>query len=154
MKPAFYLPILALFIFSGFSAFSQEIVVLNPTTTDIDDATIVLLSPDVNYGDDDELSVYTWTHNGELNKTRSLLRFDMSAIPAEAEILDATLILYFNTVSTNGSQHSGENNYYIQRVVSPWDEETVTWNSQPFTTQLNRVEVPEPPTPTRILWWT
>jgi hypothetical protein len=47
-------------------------------------------------------------------------------------------------------QHSAigvSNNAWLERVTSPWNEFTVTWNNQPSATTVNRVAVPASTSP-------
>ncbi|MHB2154418.1 DNRLRE domain-containing protein [Calditrichota bacterium GD2] len=37
---------------------------------------------------------------------------------------------------------------YLRRVLEPWDEQTITWNTQPSTTTADEVSVPAPATTT------
>ncbi|MFZ1594052.1 MAG: DNRLRE domain-containing protein, partial [Chitinophagales bacterium] len=57
----------------------------------------------------------------------------------------AYLSLFAN--STTSSQYnsslSGPNISLIRRVISPWEEDLVTWDSAPATTTVNQVTIPE-----------
>ncbi|PHS08600.1 MAG: hypothetical protein COA88_06450 [Kordia sp.] len=66
-------------------------------------------------------------------ETRNLIRFDFSQIPAGATVQSVELSLYSYNSTANGT-HSGINTSLLQRVTSSWEEDTVTWNSQPITT--------------------
>lgn len=37
---------------------------------------------------------------------------------------------------------SGNNNFIVQRIIEPWDENTVIWTNQPGSTAQNQVAVP------------
>jgi hypothetical protein len=86
-----------------------------------------------------------WTWDGESGIERSLMEFDLSQIPQNAEICYAYLSLFAN--STTSSQYnsslSGPNISLIRRVISPWEEDLVTWDSAPATTTVNQVTIPE-----------
>jgi hypothetical protein len=71
-----------------------------------------------NYGSDTQFTVRP--DNGA--DRRGLVRFDLSAIPANAAITSATLYLYENGNKTGQTT-------YIYRVTSSWNESTVTWDS-------------------------
>ncbi|MHB2149759.1 DNRLRE domain-containing protein [Calditrichota bacterium LG25] len=52
-------------------------------------------------------------------------------------------------------QHGGGDSYrasqsatYLRRVTEPWDEQTITWNTQPQSTTADQVSVPAPATTT------
>jgi hypothetical protein len=65
-------------------------------------------------------TLYVGMYSGTIK--RSLLRFDLSTIPAGATINSATLSVY---------QSGGETGHTINahRITGSWDEATVTWNS-------------------------
>jgi hypothetical protein len=71
-----------------------------------------------NFGSDTQFTVRP--DNGA--DRRGLVRFDLSAIPANATITSATLYLYENGNKTGQAT-------YIYRVTSSWNESTVTWDS-------------------------
>jgi hypothetical protein len=99
-----------------------------------------------NYGLDDFLGAHAWTNQGTPDTSRSLLKFDLNAIPPNAVITSALLSLYNNpnTVFAGGEHSwlSGPNNGLIQRITSNWDDRTVTWMTQPSSTTQNQVPIP------------
>jgi len=98
-----------------------------------------------NYGADDAMGAHAWTNQGTPDTARSLLQFDLSSVPVGSVITYAYLSLYNNpTTPYAQGQHStlsGPNNLFIQRIISPWDENSVTWFSQPIATSQNEVSV-------------
>ena len=95
-----------------------------------------------NFGDVNQLPVTSWTFSSTPGTIRSLVQFDYSQIPAGAQILNAELSLYAIDSQVGHGQHStlsGSNSAWIERITSPWNESTVSWNTQPATTTLNRV---------------
>jgi hypothetical protein len=78
--------------------------------------------PTANYGSDPTFRVRP-NNNSE---RRGLVRFDLSAIPANAIITSADLYLY-ETRAIPGQTT------YLYRVTRTWSEASVTWNS-PWTT--------------------
>ncbi|RUA31717.1 MAG: hypothetical protein DSY76_01190 [Bacteroidetes bacterium] len=100
----------------------------------------------VNYGTQPQFAADAWTFMGTPGVVRSVIDFQPQLyLPAGAQLTSATLRLYGITVSGYGfGQHSslsGSNACWIERVVSPWYESTVTWATQPQTTTLNRVSL-------------
>jgi hypothetical protein len=99
-----------------------------------------------NYGSFDAIGAHAWTNNGTPDTGRTLLQFDLSAIPVGSTITYAYLSLYNNPNTTYGqglhSTLSGGNDLYVQRITSQWDEHTVTWFTQPTSTAQNEVSVP------------
>ena len=103
----------------------------------------------MNYGTNDQLPADAWTFSGIPGVVRSVFEFDLSAIPANAIIDSASLSLYAIDFTTGLGQHAGSgNDAWLERVTSPWNEFTVTWNTQPSTTIVNRVAVPASISPT------
>jgi len=107
------------------------------------------LSPNTNYGTDPSYGAQAWTNAGNDVIARDVIEFDISSIPSGAIITDAKLSLYQDLTSSRG-QHStlsGSNVSWLQRITSPWDEMTVTWNTQPTTDTTNQVTLPESTSP-------
>lgn len=118
------------------------ILSLQPDGTDGKDAVFSEIAPDGNWGDIEEIHLYAWTQNGALNINRVAIDFDLSSLPSDAKIDSAFISLYYNSTSTYGSGHSGNTNFVIQRITMNWEESTVSWGSQPATTEINQVLVP------------
>lgn len=133
----------------GFSAFAQTTIVLQPDAAAGKDAEIFSCVPcgydNLNFGTKRDFDAITWTNNGNQSKVRSLIQFDLSGIPAGAIISDARLSLYFNPTSTEGTHFSSfphDNSAVLKRIITPWTESTVTWNTKPTTTGHNAVVLP------------
>ena len=94
------------------------------------DALINQQSPNTNYGSFQQLYMSQgWTFCGNATSTcNSLIKPDISAIPAGATIVDAEL--YYYMVAYTGS---ATNFYTLFNVTSSWSESTVTWNNKPST---------------------
>ncbi|MBN2806935.1 MAG: DNRLRE domain-containing protein [Prolixibacteraceae bacterium] len=131
--------------------FAQKKMVLQPGPNDGKDATIYWIESiegrngdmmSKNYGSLTALPSEAWTVDGDFFIARSLLEFDFSSIPANAEIISAALSLYFDGTYEHQSL-SGSNEMLIQRVTSPWEENAVTWNNQPSISVENQAKVPE-----------
>lgn len=96
-----------------------------------------------------DLNAMAWTFSGTPGVMRGLIRFDLSSIPVNAIVVNASLYLYNNPTSGNGNptgQHSslsGSNAAWLQRVTSPWSESTVVWSNQPTSTTANQVVIPQ-----------
>jgi hypothetical protein len=137
------------FLFVLTPVFSQTTIVLQPNGIDGKDALLANCVPcgyaNTNYGWSEDFAAAAWTNNGADSKLRSLIRFDLTSIPANSSIVSATLSLYHNPSSLNGdhSSLSGSNESVIQRVTTPWDENVVTWQNQPNTTTINQVILPQ-----------
>jgi len=124
--------------------FGQTTIVLQPDSASGKDALLHGLSSEVdkNFGKNPQFAATAGTFNGEFGATRSIISFNLSQIPANAVINAAKLSLYAWDTNSGLLQHSGSNAGWLERVTSAWNEFTVTWNSQPTTTTVNRVELP------------
>ena len=113
-----------------------------------------------NFGNDSLMIIEAWTWNGDFGITRVLLKFaELSTIPTNATIINAELRLY--GLPINGGHYQGNSCYpgspyssscpnkaFIQKVTSVWNEQTVTWNTQPTTTTINQITIPQ----TNLQW--
>lgn len=117
------------------SAVAQTIT-LQPSAAAGKDAVLDSRLGTTNFGSSSDVMSVAWTNGGTPTTGRTLLEFDLSAIPAGAIINSAELSLYGYTSVSNGSHSSlsGSNESYIQRVTTSWNENTVTWNTQPSVT--------------------
>ena len=124
---------------------AQTSITLQPTPAQGKDAEVFSCIPcgysDKNFGTKKDFNALAWLNGGNLTIVRSLIQFDLSSIPANALITGAQLSLYFNSTSLEG-YHSGTNASYLQKIIAPWGETTVTWNNQPVTTTTNQVLLP------------
>jgi hypothetical protein len=102
-----------------------------------------------NYGNALQNAAYVLNNNyGDSNVNRALIHFDLSFLPKNCLIKSASLNLYA-LISNGIPNHSGDNAAYIERVIEPWKEYSVTWNNQPNTSIENRVELPKSTSPTQ-----
>lgn len=102
-----------------------------------------------------ELDIAAWTVNGSSFFLRSFLRFDdLAKIPSTAKVLSATLYLYGVSSSIASPQGNstypgspylqyGTNRSIIEPVKGPWDEHTITWNTQPNVNAQEQVAIPK-----------
>jgi len=108
------------------------------------DTLVYSANPYTNYGDD----YYSGIGNNVLNNIlRMYIKFNLSAVPADARIVDAKLKLYqFYT--------EGTDNFTIglYRVTDDWDESTIDWDSQP--TSSTDAEITNNITAGAITWET
>lgn len=94
-----------------------------------------------------DLPVLAWTINSNPFYVRSLLKFDLSSIPASATIVSANLYLYSYPSPTNNgnltdANFGTTNGMYVQQVTANWSPSTATWANQPSTTTTGQVTVP------------
>jgi len=114
------------------------------------DAMISNIDPDKNFGTYTYFEASYMTAESNLTvmrSRRSLIFFDMSALPKSAVIKKAVLKLYYDTplpwdstIYASANTASYVKPYGVfQQIVEPWDEGKVTWNNQPKTTEVNQV---------------
>ncbi|MEK6851107.1 MAG: DNRLRE domain-containing protein, partial [Candidatus Thermoplasmatota archaeon] len=117
-----------------------QFLVLQPDGANGTDAFVLDVTPTWNFGDNATLWAGRDAANGSL--ARSLLRFDLSAIPAGATILNATLELY-QSAGTAGAVE-------VRRASAPWTEGSGarSWTTVPLTVRetagLRRTQEPVP----------
>ena len=93
------------------------------------------------------LNVIAWTHNQQINNTKAYIDFEINHKVANADDIEQ-VYLYLNfcyncsALPTTGGGNSGDNAMYVRRVTSPWEELSITWNSQPTVSEENKVLVP------------
>ena len=130
--------------------FAQNTLTLQPDATDGKDATIWHLrdqsrswgpSSDTPNGTDASFIAQEWTWYGNVGRRKGLIDFDLSSLPANSVITKAELSLYAYPNSADGghSTLAGSNECTLQQITSDWDENTVTWNTQPTVTTVNSV---------------
>ena len=120
------------------SNFSQKTIVLQPGPSDGYDTKINSAFPDYQWGTNPNLVACAWTYDGIFGIGRYLIRFDLSIIPSNAQILDARLTLFYDPDAANGEQY-GANASYIEKIIENWDDMTATWNNQPLSTGAGAV---------------
>jgi hypothetical protein len=131
----------------SFASTAQTTLTLQPDAAAGKDAAIISCAScgysGRNFGSATENCAVSWTKSGTEYKIRSLVRFDLASIPSGAEIVSATLSLYCARGGEEGNHFGffGSNKAWIERVTSPWNENTVTWETQPATSSRNRVLV-------------
>lgn len=123
---------------------AQTTILLESGQTTIKDAYLHSINANGNFGTHKDFAAIAGTNSGTPVTVRSLIQFDFGAIPAGVQILSARLNLFGYYSSANGTHNTinGSNAAYLRRVTSPWQEQTVSWNGQPSTTQLNQVATP------------
>jgi RHS repeat-associated protein len=95
---------------------------IQPPVNEAQDAMILSDDPASNFDGNWRLSVGT-TSSG---LARSVVRFDLSVVPAGTVLDTASLEMYFDQDHTTGD---ADVPLEARRVSAPWDESTVTWNS-------------------------
>jgi hypothetical protein len=112
-----------------------------------EDATIDNYNPAGNYPNEIEYASRAWTISSVPTVWRSVFKFNLSCIPQNAVVQSASLSLYYATQNGFGNQQheslTSSDESVVQRITSPWFENTVTWNNQPAATNADEVILPQ-----------
>jgi len=142
--------ILVSFLLTSIFAFSQQTIIVDEG----EDSFVWNLSRKVEqyknaetsvFGDRYFLDLSQWTWSGTSGERIALINFDIPEI-RNAEIISAKLHLYGVTINhpTYPAAHSklsSDNDFYLYRITSPWNQENVCWNNKPNYTQSNAILV-------------
>lgn len=135
------------------STSQYKIVVLQPDPDKGKDAMISNLNPEKNFG---AHKYFEATFLSEpvltvMRSNRSLIYFNLDTIPKSAVIKKVMLTLSYDlpipfdsTYLININPTTTGINWYgavLQQVVEPWEEDKVTWATQPKTIEANQVYV-------------
>lgn len=104
-----------------------------------EDAMIRNDQPDSNYGNSMDYIANAFTAQGNFFIQRSLMNFDFSQLPPNAEILNADLSLFCNYISGHTQLQCGDNLCVLQRITGNWQENTVNWSNQPPSDTVHEV---------------
>lgn len=114
------------------------------------DALISSYYPEENYGNGLSLNATTSNIDRIRYVERAYIDFDLSFIPKGATILKAELKLYADTIvkvggytghstTSNGSYDTNE--WVVETIVSPWEENTITWFNTPSTSVSSKIDL-------------
>ena len=91
-----------------------------------------------------DIVLQEWTERGVPTTKYGLIQFDLAEI-SDASLIDSALLsLYYDALSWDPghAKDAGSNEFFIYRLLGPWDE-SVSWNQLPPFTDINKVLVPE-----------
>lgn len=131
-----------LFVVCQLTGWGQTIITFRPGPETGQDCEIRTDFPTTPIGYSTSFCSDAWTVSGEFVIIRSLIRFDLSSIPQDAIILSASLSLFCNPASSHYQLQSGDNESYLMRALEHWDQDVVTWNTQPATTMNQAIYLP------------
>ena len=138
--------ILTLFVSCSTSkvASSGNIITFYSYESSRGDAVFSRIVPNNNYGSQEDIHLYAWTQNDILNINRVVLDFNTSNIAQNVQIKSAYLNVYYNPTSKydkalGGNGNTGTVDFIIEQITSEWNEETVTWATQPEATAVDKV---------------
>ena len=102
------------------AALAQATVVIQPDAAAGEDTYMAFASSVQNYGTVTQVTTNSQSNGG----ARTLVRFNLSAVPPGATIVSATLELHYFFTRTSASE-----SIRVHRVLRPWTELGVTWRS-------------------------
>ncbi len=113
-----------------------QTLVIQPDAQEGKDAYLNSRVPNKNLGQHPDLDALALNYGKKGQKipvtVRGLVAFDLSAIPADAQIVKAELNLFNNDRSVNISgKQIGKNQATLTPVTEAWEEASVTWANQP-----------------------
>ncbi|MFN3852283.1 MAG: M36 family metallopeptidase [Spirosomataceae bacterium] len=116
---------------------------LQPDSSNSNDIDISSLFPTTTFTTNRYLVPYNWSQFGNTETRRTLIKFDLSSIPANAVIDSAYLSLYYSQKFVNDNPpftgHFGTNAFEVKRITQDWIAATTNWSNQPVTTNTNQV---------------
>ncbi len=130
------------------NSFSQSVISIRLGPATGQDCNVASYIPDTPLPEYPDMVAASWTYQGEFNLWRPLFKFNLRGVPARAQFLSARLSLFGNPYPCS-ALHSGANKSYLRKVTSPWDHNSVTWETQPDFSTVNQVELPQSTFPTQ-----
>jgi hypothetical protein len=127
---------------------SQTTVTLSPAGSGGQDAYLASGTPTNNFGNHPEFGASAWSCSGTLCLARGVMQIDMSSIPVNAVVMSANLYLNCDVDITTPTYTTGTGGT-LSKATSSWTENTVTWATQPSTTNVNQVAVSTPTSQTQ-----
>ncbi|RYU94060.1 DNRLRE domain-containing protein [Emticicia agri] len=118
------------------------VLVLQPNASSSKESTISSIIPDENRSANiKDIGGVTQIN---YNTTRTLLDFDLSSIPDGTPIDSARLYLFGNPNTTIGP-NIAPNDLDIYRIITYWNQNTVTWHTQPSMDLSTKASLPSSP---------
>lgn len=129
-----------------------KVLVLQPGPDAGKDAMISNLEPEKNFGGHRyfEATFLSEPILTVMRSNRSMIWFDMNQLPKSAIIKRVTLQLFYDvpvpwdsTILITDSNSTGITTIggVLQQITSPWEEDKVTWSTQPSTIETNQVYI-------------
>jgi hypothetical protein len=128
-----------------------KVLELQPGPDEGKDAMISNLDPDTNFGNHKyfEATFISEPILTVMRSNESLIWFNMNALPKSATIKKVTLTLYYDLPLAWDSaiftpDESGGVDWFggvLQKITEPWEEDKVTWNYQPNSTEVSQVYI-------------
>ena len=130
-----------------------SVLVLQPGPEEGKDAMISNLEPDKNFGGHKyfEATFLSEEMLTVMRSNRSMIFFSLNSLPKSAVIKNVTLRLSYDVpipfdsyylMNTGPSAGVVWYGGVLQQIVEPWEENKVTWNTQPKSIEANQVFIP------------
>jgi len=124
-------------------------LILQPANNPYEYSVVIYGGNDASNVNTMDIPVIAWTIQSVPITERELLKFDLSSIPSNANIVSASLYLYtYPPPLLNGNfvdaNYGSNNTMLVQRVTSSWspvNPNKTTWFTQPSTDAANQVVV-------------
>ena len=140
-----YLFLFFLIAFSSISFSQQNTIVLKPGPDEGKDAYVLTRKPTTNFGSSHLIRADAWTYSGEFYIDRIFLDFNLDTIGDVGNLISARLNLYYHYINVGAEAEQtqyGDNFSVIKRVITPWEEDKITWNNQPQATEEDQLILP------------
>ncbi|MBL0127279.1 MAG: DNRLRE domain-containing protein [Flavobacteriales bacterium] len=136
----------SLILVSGTTSSGQAVVQIYSDKDAVIGYHYSLNSENTNYNSADWYGALSQPGNlGGENNSRSLIHFDLSDFPPGSLIDEATLDLFGRGAVGLGDAASvgniGANACYLEQITEFWEDNTVTWNTQPSVSPVNAVSL-------------
>ncbi len=142
MKTIKLFSVLIIIVFTSEFSISQSSISIRLSSETGQDCNVASYIPNTPLPEYPDIVAAAWTYHGEFNLWRPLFKFNLTEIPSGSVITGAYLSLYANPTPCS-DPHTGVNKSYIRKVTSPWDQNTVTWETQPDFSTVNQAELHE-----------
>lgn len=151
MKNLFQYCFLFLLISLTFNLSAQQSITIKSNTDACLGYHTYLSEGNTNYGNAIQNAAYNIPgYMGGYNINRALIYFELPEIPVCKKITSAKLNLYALSPCGSLEGHTGTNNSAVlRRVMQNWNEQTVTFNNSPTTTEENQVILPASTSPSQ-----
>ncbi|WP_082189624.1 DNRLRE domain-containing protein [Lentimicrobium saccharophilum] len=129
--------LISLIILSQEMIYAQVEIRIRPGIEDNKDAYVNSLYV-YGYSNHQSLIASAWSYYGEFGIGRSFIDFSLPSLPDSITNFSARLDLYYDYSATHVG-HYGDNSCVIERIIQPWDENSIDWFNQPEVTTVSSV---------------
>jgi len=128
---------------------TPKTLTVQPTNNSSEVLLVSLNGADQSGYTDRSVEAAAWTGGGNPYLTRTILKFDLSSIPASATIKSAKLYLYSNQAPNTGNMtdanYGSSNAMLIQQVTSSWTYPGITYYNLPTVSTANQIAIAQAP---------